>query len=69
MPTLPLLSIMKAVEVAVPADVDVEMAKSGVVAPAAPAIESFAHGVVVPIPMLLAVEIRRVDVAVKVVPT
>ena len=48
-PVRPFLSTMNAVEVAKP-DVEVEIVKTFIVPPAEPAMESFAHGAVVPMP-------------------
>src|SRR3989344_3983224 len=62
MPTSPLLSIWKTVEVA-KRDVEDEMLKSGVLCPDLPATESVANGDVVPIPKLPAVVMTSVLVA------
>ena len=62
MPTLPSWSTMNAVEVA-KAAVEVDMEKSGAVPPEAPATESRAYGVEVPIPKLPFVARKTEEVA------
>ena len=61
MPTLPLASITKAVDVAV-AEVEDETANKGFVPPTVPATDKSAHGVEVPMPTLLLAAMKIVDV-------